>query len=113
MAEIRSVEIKNNNIFVNLKVAKSEYELVSGVTSDVALIPITHNFFTNLLTTGKLGNSNRIMLPKKVLEKFEIKNMERKVPAKVFKIDDEVFLLIKIKKSTFGIPTFKELEEVK
>jgi hypothetical protein len=32
------------------------------------------------------------------------------VPAKTFKIDDEIFLLIKLKKSSFGIPVFKEVE---
>lgn len=110
MAEIHSIDVKKNKIVVNLKISKAEYEIISNNTNDLLLIPTSHNFLDHSLTTGKLGNSNRIMLPKKILEKFEIKNLEKKVPAKTFKIDDEIFLLIKLQKSSFGIPVFKEVE---
>ena len=110
MAEINSIDIKKDDIFVNLKLSKDEYDLISTTTSNLLLLPTAPHFLTQLLTTGKLGNSNRIMLPKKILEKFEIKILEKKVPAKAFKLDDEVFLVIKIKKSTFGVPVFKEVE---
>lgn len=110
MAEIRSIDIKRDDIIVNLKVSKNEYELVGNNTSNLLLVPTSQEFLNRPLTTGKLGNSNRIMLPKKILEKFEIRKLEKKVPARTFSVDDEVFLLIKLKRSTFGIPVFKEVE---
>jgi hypothetical protein len=110
MAEIQSINVKKKDIVVNLKISKTEYDLLGNVTSDLILIPNNPNFMNHLLTTGKLGNSNRIMLPKKILEKFEVKILEKKVPAKTFKVNDEIFLLIKLRKSSFGIPVFKEVE---
>jgi len=110
MAEIRSIDVKKDEITVNLKVSKAEYEMISSTTSDLLIMPTSHSFLSHSLTTGKLGNSNRIMLPKKILERLEIKILDKKVPAKTFKIDDEIFLLIKLKKSTFGIPVFKDAE---
>ena len=109
MADISSIDVKKNHISVNLRISKPEFELVSNSTSNLLLIPTTADFLNHSLTTGKLGNSNRIMLPKKILEKFEIKEMEKKVPARTFRLDDEIFLVIKLKKSTFGIPAFKEV----
>jgi hypothetical protein len=110
MADVQSVDIQKDSIIVNLKVSKAEYELITSHTSDLLLLPTAPNFMSHLLTTGKLGNSNRIMMPKKILERFEIGILEKKVPAKAFKLHDDVFLLIKLKKSTFGVPVFKDGE---
>lgn len=110
MSEIDSIEINKNNIMVKLKLSQGEYELLGNKTSDLLLLPVDNDFMNRTLTTGKLGNSNRIMMPKKILEKFDITILEKKVPSKTFLINDEVFLLIKLKKSTFGIPVFKEVE---
>lgn len=110
MAEIRSIDVKRSEISVNLKISKAEYDMISNTTSDLLLMPTSQSFLSHSLTTGKLGNSNRIMLPKKILAKLEIKELDKKVPAKTFKLDDEIFLLIKLKKSTFGIPVFKDAE---
>jgi len=110
MAEIRSIDMRKGNIVVNLNISKNEYELFSQETKNLLLLPTNSNILDKPLTTGKLGNSNRIMLPKKILDKYEITDLVKKVPAKTFKIDDEVFLLIKLKKSNFGIPMFKEVK---
>jgi hypothetical protein len=110
MAEMHSIDIKKDGILVSLKISNGEYELISNVTSSLLVLPTTPAFLDHSLTTGKLGNSNRIMLPKKILEKFEIKILDKKVPARTFRLDDEVYLLIKLKKSGFGIPVFKEVE---
>lgn len=110
MADIRSIDMKGDEIHVGLKISKNEYELLGQETRDLLLIPAHPNILDRLLTTGRLGNSNRIMLPKKILDKYDIKYLEKKVPAKAFRINDEVFLLIKLKKSTIGIPTFREVK---
>ncbi|MFH1237326.1 MAG: hypothetical protein V1648_02880 [Candidatus Aenigmatarchaeota archaeon] len=110
MAEIQTIDVKRDNVFVNLKISKLEYETLSNHTSNLLLLPTSHNFMSYLLTTGKLGNSNRVMLPKKILEKFDIRILDKKVPARMFSINDDTYLLIKIKKSAFGIPVFKDGE---
>lgn len=110
MAEIQTIDVKRDNVFVNLKISKVEYETLSNHTSDLILVPTSRTFMSYLLTTGKLGNSNRVMLPKKILEKFDIRILEKKVPARMFRIDDNTYLLIKIRKSAFGIPVFKDGE---
>jgi hypothetical protein len=108
MAEIRSMEMKRRDVIISLKISKPEYDLLSNNTSNLLLLPATPPFLDNALTTGKLGNSNRIMLPKKILEKFGIRNLEKKVPAKTFSLNDEIFLLIRLQKSMLGIPVFKD-----
>jgi hypothetical protein len=113
MADVQSVDIQKDNIIVNLKVSKAEYELITHQTTNLVLLPTAPDFMSHSLTTGKLGNSNRIMMPKKILEKFEIKDLDKKVPAKAFKLHDDVFLIIRLKKSTFGIPVFKDENEVR
>jgi len=110
MAEIHSIDVKKDDITVNLKISKPEYDLLGNSTTSLLLTPTNPDFLSSLLTTGKLGNSNRIMMPKKILEKFEIKDMDKKVHAKTFRLHDEIFLLIRLKKSSFGIPVFKEVE---
>ncbi|NIO22722.1 MAG: hypothetical protein GTN38_01690 [Candidatus Aenigmarchaeota archaeon] len=109
MADIRSIDIRKGNIVVNLKISKDEYDLLNQETRDLLLLPAHSNILDRPLTTGKLGNSNRIMLPKKILDRHEITDLEKKVPAKTFNINDEVFLLIKLKRSNFGIPVFREV----
>jgi hypothetical protein len=111
MAEIRSIDINSNNILINLRVSKSEYEILKHKTHDLLLLPADQDTLDRRLTTGKLGNSNRIMLPKKLLERHNIKEVIKKAPSKAFDINDEVFLLIKLKKSTLGIPVFKEVKK--
>ncbi|MCK4714767.1 MAG: hypothetical protein KAT35_04275, partial [Candidatus Aenigmarchaeota archaeon] len=62
-------------------------------------------------TTGKLGNSNRIMMPKKVLQLFKIDELDKKVPAMLFRNAGSVYLLLKLKKSMLGIPLFEGDDE--
>lgn len=108
MAEIRSIDVKRSEVVVNLKISRPEYDLIGNNTSNLLLLPGTPPFLDGTLTTGKLGNSNRIMMPKKILERFGIKNLEKKVPARVFSLNDEIFLLIRLQRSTLGIPVFKD-----
>ena len=60
------------------------------------------------LTTGKLGNSNRIMLPNKILKKYGIKKLSKKVPSKIFEYNGNKLLVIKLEESKIGIPVFEE-----
>ncbi len=108
MASIQSINMEDNDITLNLKISKKEYELLKQTTKNLILLPTDSNILSECLTTGKLGNSNRIMFPKKILDKHNIPQLQKKVEAKVFEMDNDKFLLIKIEESKTGIPTFKD-----
>ena len=108
MANVRSINIEKNQININLSVSKQEYEILKQATKDIILLPTDQKILNEVLTTGKLGNSNRIMLPKKLLKREEIPKLDKKVSAKIFKIDGKVFLLAKLREDKPNIPIFKE-----
>ena len=109
MAEIKNIDVYDGKIDIKLSITKDEYKILKHHTADLVILPCSgKDSLVQKLTTGKLGNSNRIMLPKKLLKSFDIKEMDKKVPSNIFIIDDDAFLLIKIKKSKVGIPKFKE-----
>lgn len=110
MADIDSIDMKNDKILVNLKLTRDEYKLLKQSTKRLLLLPTEPHILNDLLTTGKLGNSNRIMLPNKILHKHNITALLKKVPAQVFDVHDEKFLLIKLQESMFGKPIFGEEE---
>lgn len=106
MAEIRNIDIKNDKITVMFSIEKEEYKILQNHTTDIILLPSGAESLPHSLTTGRLGNSNRIMLPKKILETFGISELNKKAPATIFNISGDAFLLIKIKSSKTGIPKF-------
>ncbi len=108
MAEIKTIDMNNDVIDVKLSISQDEYKLLKHHMTDLVILPCNSESLSHRLTTGKLGNSNRIMLPKKILEYFQVKTLDKKVPANIFIIDDDAYLLIKIKKSEFGIPKFEQ-----
>jgi len=106
MADLNSIDLRNDRILLNLKVSKEEYEFLKQATTDIMVIPANSKFMSNLLTTGKLGNSNRLMLPKKILDKLDVKRMEKKVPGKIFRLNGSVYLLTRLHGKKNGIPVF-------
>ena len=103
MALIRSVNIEDGEIILNLSITEEEYKLISGL-KEVILVS---EEFEDELTTGRLGNSNRIMLPKKILKKHEVE-LKGKVPAKIFEVGNKKFLLVKLEERKEGVPEFRE-----
>ncbi len=108
MAEIKGINMHDGGIEIKLSINMAEYKILKDHVTDILLLPCGKDSLTYSLTTGKLGNSNRIMLPKKILGKFGIEMMEKKVPSNIFALDGDAFLLIKIKSSRLGIPKFEE-----
>jgi hypothetical protein len=108
MADIDSIDMKNDKILVSLKLTKEEYKLLKQATKRLLLLPTEPNILNESLTTGKLGNSNRIMLPNKILRKHNVTMLLKKVPSQIFEMYDEKFLLIKLQESTLGKPIFGE-----
>ena len=103
MALIRSVNMENGEIILSLSITDEEYKLISNNKEVI----VTSNKFGENLTTGKLGNSNRIMLPKKILKKHDIE-LRGKVPASIFESKGKKFLIIKLEEKKIGVPEFKE-----
>ncbi|MCJ7816255.1 MAG: hypothetical protein MUP55_00195 [Candidatus Aenigmarchaeota archaeon] len=106
MADVNSIEMKKDEIILSLKISKEEYEFLKQATADLMVVPISHKFMNNLLTTGKLGNSNRLMLPKKILDKLDVKKMDRKVPGRIFRMQGNVYLLTRLHGKRNGVPVF-------
>ncbi|MBU4246535.1 MAG: hypothetical protein ABIF85_01580 [Nanoarchaeota archaeon] len=110
MAEIKSMDMHDGKIEIKLSISNDEYRILKHHMSNLTIFPCEKDTLTYSLTTGKLGNSNRVMLPKKFLESFNIKELDKKVPSNIFVLNGDAYLLIKIKSSKAGIPTFKEDE---
>ncbi len=108
MAEICSTDIEGSDIMITLRVSNEEYELLKQKTGNLVVIPCGPDDLNQLLTTGRLGNSNRVMLPKRLLERKGVKTLQKKVPARIFKANGEIYLIIKLDDSQLGIPVFEE-----
>lgn len=111
MADIQNIEIGVDYILVSLMMSKTEYELLGKATTDLALLPTDEDLLSMRLTTGKLGNGNRIMVPNKMLASYDIKKLIKKVPAGVFDIDGRKLLLIQLAGRRKGVPEFGDEEQ--
>jgi len=107
MAKIESIDIEGNKITVKMNISKVEYELMNKTTSELVILPVNESSLNQKLTTGKLGNSNRVMVPKKFLDRNEIKVLPKNVDAGIFKVDGDNYILIKINTNEgLDIPVF-------
>jgi len=108
MASIDSFAVEGEAMFVKLRISEAEYGALDSNVDDLILVPASDEAMDVVLTTGKLGNSNRIMCPTKVLKQLEMDGIDKKVPAKIFRLRDAKFLVIKLESE---IPTigFKEV----
>ena len=107
MAKIKSIDMHDGKVDVKLSINKDEYKILKHHMTNFVILPCGKDTLDNYLTTGKLGNSNRVMLPKKMLERFNVGDLEKKAPSSIFTINGDSFLLIKIKKSNIGVPKFE------
>ena len=107
MAEIKNIDMRNGGIEISLSMSREEYRILKHHMTNLIILPSGKESLTYELTTGKLGNSNRIMVPKKMLDSFQIRQMNKKVPSNIFIMNDDAYLLVRIKKSELGIPNFE------
>jgi hypothetical protein len=111
MAEIKSINVQADGISVSLKITEEEYSLLKNPKGDMLLLPADAQALEESLTTGRLGNGNRVMLPNKVLSRYEVKKLHKKVPAKIFKVGGGSFLLIKLEDNRPGVPSFEVVSD--
>jgi len=95
MAEMRKIDIKDDEIVVTLTVTSGEYKIIRSSAKNFVVLPTDSSILSDILVTGKLGNGNRIMIPNKLLKASEIPGLKKNVEAKIFNLDREKFLLIK------------------
>jgi len=104
MAEVKSINIEDGRITVSFSVNQKEYDLIKETAKDFAILPVDK--LREQLTTGRLGNSNRIMVPKKFLERNKIEKLIKTVKARIFSIGGHKLLLIKLDEERPGVPNF-------
>jgi hypothetical protein len=104
MGELKRINLEDG-ITVELSLSDEEYRLLSRGRK-VLVVPTGDGFLGTELTTGKIGNGNRIMVPNRLLEINDIRRLKKKVPARIFEVNKEKFLLIKLEESSL-IPDFK------
>ena len=87
-------------------VTQKEYDLIKEHGREFAILPLEK--MKEELTTGKLGNSNRIMIPKKFLERNGINQLLKHVKARISEVDGHKLLLIKLDENRPGVPVFEQ-----
>ena len=108
MATLKKVELEDGGFTTTFHISKAEYELFRHGNKHFLLVPL--GAMHNQLTIGTLGNSYRLMLPKKFLREHGIAEDElpKKADASVFTIGDEKFLAARIARSKAGAPKFED-----
>ena len=66
MAAIKSLEF-GDEILATFSISEKEYDLLKRSGENLVILPARPNLLDEVLTTGRLGNGNRIMLPMKIL----------------------------------------------
>ena len=106
MADMRKIDIKDDEIVVTLSVTNDEYKIIRSSTKNFVVLPTDSSILTDILVTGKLGNGNRIMVPNKFLRASEIPELKKNVQAKIFKLNGDKYLLVKLVEAQPNVPRF-------
>ncbi|MFH1364377.1 MAG: hypothetical protein ABIH52_01850 [Candidatus Aenigmatarchaeota archaeon] len=106
MSTLRKIEIDNDDILITLELTKHEYSTITPNVKEFVTLPADTP--ERLLTTGRLGNGNRIMVPNKFLKSNNIQALRKNVPSKIFDLGDRKFLIIELESSRPEPPVFKD-----
>jgi hypothetical protein len=106
MALIKSVSFDGDEIYLQVSISNKEYRQLQPSTKDIMVLPT--NSLEDTLTVGKLGNSNRIMLPKKTQKRYNIETLPKRAKAKIFELGNSKYLLINLSGKKIGVPNFEK-----
>lgn len=106
MSLLRKIQLDKDDVFITLKLTKKEYEIIAPEVREFIVIPT--NKLDKTLTTGKIGNGNRIMIPNNLLKKHDMKVLKKHVQSRIIDLDDKKFLIIELEKKKLGVPVFGE-----
>ena len=104
MAVLNNINFDKNRISVNFEITREEYRIFQE-EKEFLILPISALDMT--LVTGKLGNSNRIMMPNKVLKKHDINELVKNIPYKIVKTKRGKYMVIELEGSE-NIPRFEQ-----
>jgi hypothetical protein len=107
MATLKFLKFKDG-ITATFSITEKEYDLLKQSEDSVVILPAGAGVLNETLTTGRLGNGNRIMLPAKILRAHNVEELIKKAPSRIFELDDSIFLLIKLEDNRPGVPVFGE-----
>ena len=94
---------------VVMTISEKEYNLIGAQIEGLVVVPTDENFLERILITGKIGNGNRIMVPNTFLKNNGISKLRKRVPSRLFELNNEKYLFIKLEDSSL-IPEFEEEE---
>lgn len=106
MSFLRKIELEKDDVFITLKLTKKERELITPNMKEFIVLPT--DSLNKILTTGKLGNGNRIMIPNGFLKSHDIDVLKKKVQSIIIDLGDKKFLLIELENKGVGRPVFNE-----
>jgi len=106
MSILRKVELNDKDVIITLCLTKEEYNVIKPNSKEFLTLPL--EAFERILTTGRLGNGNRIMVPTKYLKVNNIDILRKNVPSAIFDLGNKKFLLIELENKDPGVPVFKE-----
>jgi hypothetical protein len=110
MGKIKNIKISDGEMTVVMTISEKEYNLLGAQIDGLALVPTDEVFLTRELVTGKIGNGNRIMVPNTFLKHNGISKLRKRVPSRLFVLNNEKYLFIKLEDSSL-VPEFEEDEE--
>lgn len=108
MAELTAVDKSKDRILVTLQVTRQEYDLLRDSEDEMLILPAGGEVFADELTTGTLGNGNRVMLPNRMLERNKVTTLNKKLKSRIFDVEGRKYLLIKLEEAGRGVPVFRE-----
>jgi len=108
MARLTAHKKKDNDIEVTLKVSQAQYKLLKEAEEDLLVLPTDTDCMAFELTTGKIGNGNRVMLPNKILARNEVKVLHKKLPSRIVEIDGRKLLVCVLEDERPGMPKFED-----
>jgi hypothetical protein len=101
MAKIQHIRMKGDKILATFEISEDEYKLIKPRSRRVLFASL--DMLGEILTTGTLGNSNRVMLPNKVLNKHGIERLVKKARSNIFSTVDGKYLVVELQKNGIGV----------
>lgn len=106
MANVKSMEVEGNKVRVLFEMSKDEWAALRNETKDVCLFSLAN--LDETLTTGTIGNSNRIMVPNRLLRRHNITHLPKHAGARVLALNGKKVVVIQLQDNHAPMPRFEE-----
>ena len=103
MGLLQKVEFEGKDVLIMVRLTQAEYNAISSDPRELLVLPT--KWHEGSLTTGRLGNGNRIMIPNKLLRSYNIDVLKKNVKHRIVDSGEKKYLVIELE-SRIGIPVF-------